>query len=1109
MSDEVPIFDTTLRSLDDDCLVLDIAAASSPDSIFESQPCKPRSYNDRVTDGTQLWQSFALSLKKEFYESITQAKNSGTPLKVVLDIQTAALRDLDWESLYDPDKQRFLIEDPTIHFFRASPNPVFDGQAGWKLPLKVIFIAIGTESIKSRKFIDDNLSVLVDIGSLDYRFEALQKVRQKLDPATSVFHLLIENSAGLLSQAGDSHVWNSESSTKRNEWDRLRALLPATAIGVASFVGKNCGSENRQLLDSLHRKGWPLFCRLDLHDGDALEAKAFADLYSLVGRSIDEDRLASVLTRQIALDDHRSARPRTIQFFCNPSDSINRFVESERVENPLQQYLRSAITAVEDFYQWERMYAELLFSTRLRLHETDLTDVDDVRQIQERTFHLNDALLEFPSIVILGEPGTGKTTACKRAAWEFATKAFKELSHASKSQRPRIPIYVPLKSLSGQTGTGQVITNYILRQFSRAGFPDDLGGLIAKFHLVLLLDGLNEVSPPKLRRNLVDEVLGIENQFKNKITIVVASRKHDFDVARFRRSAAFKLLEIIELSPADIKRFAKCYLLNDASVELFYGSLNRQLQSSARNPLVLKLLIDDFKQGESLIGSRAQLLEGFCRRCLQNPCEVYAEPTAKQVLRKERILTALAYATWSAGFSLRARLKEDCIPLITPQVGNDHEARKVLTEIAENGIVSIYDDDNGTEWVEFTFQSYHEYFCARKVAKLWIDGQTRDFRRLVRQDDWEEIIALSAGVLEIERKRSTPDKKKYEKELITELQKKRRVILAGKCVWNMEGMTEELAQFENWLVDRSHSACRVMTRISSYSLFFVILPAWLFALVVAMVWGGSSEYYLFSFRGFRLGTGYLIALAAYVLTPLALYYLFRQVSNWVATRQEDLVLRPSLAALYFIGSDFARASIVDLFSERDIASTLETEGDDLKKLDPTLKIQRRALKGIKDFSPSRTYNPEDLLELVNSDANARDICLLARIVAKDFSLHSLRRLAQLANDGASSVAVKAQQAGEVLISTNTELREEWRSLVINQSSPEVYLPLNKRKGFAYGLWEQFVTSSRKDRVNFVAALIFVSAIGWAIISTQPVFLFGAILGLATNLVSSRLLKSLK
>jgi hypothetical protein len=48
--------------------------------------------------------------------------------------------------------------------------------------------------------------------------------------------------------------------------------------------------------------------------------------------------------------------------------------------------------------------------------------------------------------------------------------------------------------------------------------------------------------------------------------------------------------------------------------------------------------------------------------------------------------------------------------------------------------------------------------------------------------------------------------------------------------------------------------------------------------------------------------------------------------------------------------------------------------DELERpFDPTLKIQRRALKGINDFSPSRTYNPEDLLELVNSDANARDI----------------------------------------------------------------------------------------------------------------------------------------
>ncbi|MGI0016317.1 MAG: hypothetical protein ACREBU_23095, partial [Nitrososphaera sp.] len=372
-------------------------------------------------------------------------------------------------------------------------------------------------------------------------------------------------------------------------------------------------------------------------------------------------------------------------------------------------------------------------------------------------------------------------------------------------------------------------------------------------------------------------------------------------------------------------------------------------------------------------------------------------------------------------------------------LGDRETALSLIEEIAENGILSITTLDDGKRLLEFRYQSHHEYFAARRIASMWMDSDMRRFRRLVRQENWHEIIALAAGIVEMRRKRGGEHPRiQDEKQLVQYLKKRREIVLAGMCVWNMEGMSEELKSFEEWLVQRATTSCHVLTRVANYFLFYLTAPLSLAAVFVVTV-AARYEYYIWTGYSMVIGTQVLFSVIAYCFVPFFLYLAYRRVASWIAERQEALVLRPSLAALYFIGSDFARASIVDLFANRDIVSSLDVGDDDFGKLNPTIRIQREALRGIADFSPDRPYSPSDLLELVRNDADIRDIAILSKIVAKDFSsdlLHSLARIAA----GNTAIARKAYEAGRLLVQTNMELKEQWDAVIEVSERESLYQP---------------------------------------------------------------------
>jgi hypothetical protein len=108
-------------------------------------------------------------------------------------------------------------------------------------------------------------------------------------------------------------------------------------------------------------------------------------------------------------------------------------------------------------------------------------------------------------------------------------------------------------------------------------------------------------------------------------------------------------------------------------------------------------------------------------------------------------------------------------------------------------------------------------------------------------------------------------------------------------------------------------------------------------------------------------------------TPSCLQqFTYRAVMRRVATSLERSILRPTLNALYLIGSDYARGTVVDLFLDHAEAARRHG-GDKQARIDAvSLDIGRRLLSQLGAMHPRDAYSPASLIDLVAGGSRDED-----------------------------------------------------------------------------------------------------------------------------------------
>jgi formylglycine-generating enzyme required for sulfatase activity len=353
-------------------------------------------------------------------------------------------------------------------------------------------------------------------------------------------------------------------------------------------------------------------------------------------------------------------------------------------------------------------------------------------------------LLAADRLLVLGEPGSGKTVALDRLAWQLCGE-----------QEPRVPVLVRLFRYDGER-----LSEWVRATLQEMGHLrlDDEQALVAflregEARCVFLFDGLNE-APPGYRDTLVGELVRWMKAHPRH-PVILTSRSQD----ELWRRLAGEIGGAVVVQPIDDEQ-ARAYLVAhlDTRGEALYDRLDPRLRAMARTPLLLWLIKEAGAAGESIPGNRGELYDRFVSRMLAGDTDRHLKAEVNDRV-KRGALTDLAYHL-SLGQRLSCR-HEEAVAAVARRVGEEL-ADRVVGACRQHGLLA------GEETLWFApHQTMQEYFAAlalrELVAQEWAQGGWRRVWRAGRRmltgrgvglaalagdDWWAETFVQLAGLTE-------------------------------------------------------------------------------------------------------------------------------------------------------------------------------------------------------------------------------------------------------------------------------------------------------------------------------------------------------------------------
>ena len=385
----------------------------------------------------------------------------------------------------------------------------------------------------------------------------------------------------------------------------------------------------------------------------------------------------------------------------------------------------------------------------------------DIKKVKLDT--LREAAEKYPCIILLGDPGCGKTTALENLTYQFA------------DQRDWLPVPLHLSEFE----SGMSLEDFILQGWgglTEAGhwgaqeLAANLEAYLEAGKLIFLFDALNEMPIKGYRerslalRQFIDRWAARGNRF------LVTCRILDY-------SEELSGLQRVEIQPLDDHKIRQ-FLQNEIPEEwpALWEALTRndncphRLLEMARNPYLLTLMVDVFEEDRQLSQNRAALMQRFTQILMQ---WAKAKCPPDQWLNVDVQCEALAVMAFEmqarSGFG--TKVKAEQVKAVMPhQVQLDPKwpahpspPDQVLS-LAANAKIIEMPVDRST--VRFYHQLLQEYFAAHQMLRKdpanltdlwrwpWLEA---DMPLWVRPENnfeplppppskgWEETTILAAG----------------------------------------------------------------------------------------------------------------------------------------------------------------------------------------------------------------------------------------------------------------------------------------------------------------------------------------------------------------------------
>lgn len=405
-----------------------------------------------------------------------------------------------------------------------------------------------------------------------------------------------------------------------------------------------------------------------------------------------------------------------------------------------------------------------------RLAELDVAKLRGKREGEAQP--IDRVLVRARGVVLLGAPGSGKTTLVKRLARSFALGA-----DTAKERYPELPwsfpIVVPVAFFDEQRD-GRGVVGHVREQIRLTGGE----ALVEMFErrwsdgeCLILLDGLDEVADAG-RRIGCARAVGDLLTHVGKNRVLVTSRQVGYGICRISVPAEHVVLQPFERSDVDsfVKKWHLAYDLAvhpespdprqaaaDADALIKDIQANPRVESLATNPLMLTIIALIKQQNVTLPERRVQLYEIILNTLIRswNKARSLANrPVGEELSAEETKKIWAAVAHWmhrekSTGTCHREPLQERLVEVLIEYGKDELEAEK----IAESYIAAAAErsgllEERGTNVFAFMHQTFQEYLAARHL-RLARPGSKAIERILEVAPDprWHEVVRLAAGFI--------------------------------------------------------------------------------------------------------------------------------------------------------------------------------------------------------------------------------------------------------------------------------------------------------------------------------------------------------------------------